>query len=130
MILVFAGCARTTKGERYNDGRVFFLIDLDPEIYPYHPGTPYQGTAGITYIVEGEEPVTVERFIAPRGQKFDLVGNMIEGGLEVSVSVRTRHQGWRWEKGISVIVDGNITLRLHLAVEGDRDSQLLLDIYE
>ena len=139
MTLPFARCARNTLGEQYDDGRVYFIIDLNPDWFRIRPNTPLeQGRVIISYTLEGEEPVLdlVYSIADYSGERFNLVGRSIEGGTEVNVEAETNHQGVlqgaRWtytrDESVTFIVDGNVTLRFRLTDKEDRTSKLILVI--
>ena len=131
MALPFARCARNTLGEQYDDGRIFFIIDLNPDWFGVSSsGDIYQGYVDIRYTIEGEEPVVSEPYQYSikdlSGQKFDLVGRSIEGGLEVRVTAVTSQTSVQFYISTPTFkVDGNVTLRFRLTEE-DRTSQLIL----
>ena len=131
MTLSFARCARNTLGEQYDDGRVYFIIDLNPDWFGARSGgTKYQGYVEIKYTIEGEEPVVSEPYQYSikdfSGQKFDLVGRSIEGGLEVRVTAATSQTSVEFFISTPPFkMDGNITLRFRLTEE-ERTSQLIL----
>ena len=129
IFLLFFDCARNTRGEQYDDGRVYFIVDLNPDWFATHPERPIErGRVIIRYTLEGEEPVSdlVYTVADWSGVRFDLVDRSIEGGTEVSVSVYTEHQGVRQGGSATFDVDGNTTLRFRLRDKEDRASQLIL----
>ena len=144
MSLPFARCARNTLGEQYDDGRLYFIIDLNPDWFgPSSSGKiKYQGYVEIKYTIEGEEPVVSEPYQYSikdlSGQKFDLVGKSIEGGLEVQVRVVTsqtsvefyvpplRDEDLKYNPPLTFKMDGNITLRFRLKEQEIWSSQLIL----
>ncbi|OPX22749.1 MAG: hypothetical protein B1H02_05760 [Candidatus Latescibacteria bacterium 4484_107] len=129
MTLPFAHCARNTLGEQYDDGRVYFIIDLNPDWFRTNPNRPIeQGRVIISYTLEGEEPVSGLAYSVAdfSGQRFDLVERSIKGGTEVRVSAYTVHQGVNQSAGVTFNVDGNVTLRFRLKDPTDRGSSLVL----
>ena len=132
MTLPFARCARNTLGEQYDDGRLYFIIDLNPDWFGSRSGgTKYQGYVEIKYTIEGEEPVVSEPYQYSikdlSGQKFDLVGRSIEGGLEVRVTAITSQTSVEFFISTPTFkMDGNITLRFRLTEKENRTSQLIL----
>ena len=133
MALPFVRCARNTLGEQYDDGRVYFIIDLNPDWFgsPVSGGTKYQGYVEIKYTIEGEEPVVCEPYQYSikdlSGQRFDLVGESIEGGLEVQVTAVTSQTSVQFYISVPPFkMDGNVTLRFRLKEEDNRTSQLIL----
>ena len=129
MLLPFARCARNTLGEQYDDGRVYFIVDLNPDWFRTYPDRPLeQGRVIISYTLEGEEPVSNLAYTVAdySGQRFDLVECSIEGGTEVSVSAYTVHQGVRQGAGVTFDVDGNSTLRFRQKEQDAQASQLIL----
>ncbi|MFH1009369.1 MAG: hypothetical protein V1800_17980 [Candidatus Latescibacterota bacterium] len=132
MALPFVRCARNTLGEQYDDGRVYFLIDLNPDWFGASTGgSVYQGYVGIRYTVEGEEPVVSEPYQYPikdlSGQKFDLVGRSLQGGLEMNVTAVTSQTSVEFYIGVPTFkIDGNVTLRFRLKDKENSTSQLIL----
>ena len=127
--LLLADCARNTLGEQYDDGRVYFIIDLNPDWFRIYPDRPLeQGRVIISYTLEGEEPVFGLAYSVAdySGERFDLVESSIEGGTEVSVSAYTVHQGVNQSAGVTFDVDGNVTLRFRLKDPADQSTSLLL----
>ena len=132
MTLPFARCVRNTRGAQYDDGRVYFIVDLNPDWFrPRSGGSETQGYVEIRYTIEGEEPVVSEPYQYPiedfSGQKFDLVGRSIEGGLEVRVTATTDQTSVRFSIPTPTFkMDGNITLRFCLTEKEVSSSQLML----
>jgi hypothetical protein len=130
--LHLAGCARNTLGEQYDDGRVYFIIDLNPDwFFPNGGRTKFEGYVEIRYTIEGEEPVVSEEYQYSiktfSGQRFELVGKSIEGGLEVRVTAVTNFRGVDFYISIPTFrIDGNVTLRFRLEDQTNRDSSLIL----
>ena len=132
MPLPFAHRARNTRGEQYDDGRVYFIIDLNPDwFFPNGGRTKFEGYVEIRYTIEGEELVASEEYQYSikdlSGQRFELVGKSIEGGLEIRVTAITSFRGVDFYISIPTFrVDGNVTLRFRLKDQTNQDSCLIL----
>lgn len=103
------GCAKNTAGSEVDDGRVFFMTDIDPNRLWVHPQYG-RGYLLVSTTVEGfEEPVKQVVYAEVNGAPFDLLGQVIEGGSEVYIRAQAYLRG---SADLRFNVDGNTTIRL------------------
>lgn len=105
------GCARNTVGSEVDDGRVFFMTDIATNRLP---GSPEFGSGYIRIVttVEGfEEPFVQDIRSEANGRPFDLLGQMMKGGSEVTIETYGHVRGYA---RTDFIVDGNILIRVGL----------------
>ncbi|MCK5381662.1 MAG: hypothetical protein KAJ81_09340 [Candidatus Latescibacteria bacterium] len=123
--LLLAGCARNTAGEQYDDGRFYFIIDLNPEWFYSGP----QGYVFLRYTVEGEDPVISGpedySVVALNGAKLDLAGRSLPGGTEIQVTASVYPVG---EDVLTFKIDGNTTVIFRQSDPTNRSSRLTLYI--
>ena len=111
LLTQWCGCARNTVGSEVDDGRIFFMTDIATNRLP---GSPEFGRGYIRIVttVEGfEEPVIQDIRSEANGRPFDLLGQVIKGGSEVTIETYGHVRGYA---RTDFIVDGNILIRVSL----------------